>query len=55
VGEEKPYPFIQGIQLVLEQLAYMNPAAKAADPERFLDARFVKELDDNGHIDRLYK
>ena len=52
---QKPYPFIQGIQLVLEQLAYTNPAAKIAEPERFLDARFVKELDDNGHIDRLYK
>ena len=52
---QKPYPFTQGIQLVLEQLAHTNPAAKAADPERFLDARFVKELDDNGHIDRLYK
>jgi hypothetical protein len=36
-------------------LAHTNPAAKIADPARFLDARFVKELDDNGHIDRLYK
>lgn len=50
---QKPYPFIQGIQLVLEQLAQTNPAAKTADPERFIDARFVKELDDNGFIDRL--
>ena len=50
---QKPYPFIQGIQLVLEQLAQTNSAAKTANPERFIDARFVKELDANGFIDRL--
>lgn len=50
---QKPYPFIQGIQLVLEQLAQTNPAAKTAEPDRFIDARFVKELDDSGFIDRL--
>jgi len=50
---QKPYPFIQGIQLVLEQLAQTNPAAKTAEPDRFIDARLVKELDDNGFIDRL--
>ena len=52
---QKPYPFTQGIQLVLEQLAHTNPAAKTAEPERFIDARFVKELDASGFIDRLYK
>jgi NitT/TauT family transport system substrate-binding protein len=52
---QKPYPFTQGIQLVLEQLAHTNPAAKTAEPERFIDTRFVKELDANGFIDRLYK
>ena len=52
---QKPYPFIQGIQLVLEQLAQTNPAAKTAEPERFTDGRFVKELDASGFIDRLSK
>jgi NitT/TauT family transport system substrate-binding protein len=50
---QKPYPFVQGIQLVLEQLAQTNPAAKTADPDRFIDGRFVKELDNSGFIDRL--
>ena len=49
----KPYPFVQGIELVLEQLAQTIPAAKTAEPERFIDARFVKEVDDSGFIDRL--
>jgi ABC-type nitrate/sulfonate/bicarbonate transport system substrate-binding protein len=52
---QKPYPFIQGVQLVLEQLAQSNPAAKTAEPDRFIDARFVKDLDANGFIDRLSK
>ena len=52
---QKPYPFTQGIELVLEQLANTNPAAKTAQPERFIDARFVKELDASGFIDRLSK
>jgi hypothetical protein len=39
--------------LVLEQLAQTNPAAKTADPDRFIDGRFVKELDNSGFIDRL--
>jgi NitT/TauT family transport system substrate-binding protein len=52
---QKPYPFTQGIQLVLEQLGHNNPAAKTAEPERFIDARFVKELDASGFIDRLSK
>jgi hypothetical protein len=52
---QKPYPFTQGIELVLEQLAHTNPAAKTAHPERFIDARFVKELDASGFIERLSK
>ena len=50
---QKPYPFVQGIQLVLEQLAQTNPTAKTADPDRFIDGRFVKELDNSGFMDRL--
>lgn len=50
-----PYPFTQGIQLVLEQLAPTTPAAKSAEPDRFIDARFVKELDTRGFIDHFNK
>jgi NitT/TauT family transport system substrate-binding protein len=52
---QKPYPFTDGIKLVLEQLSHTNPTAKIVEPERFLDARFVRELDENGEIDRLYR
>lgn len=31
------------------------PKAKGAKPEDFADLRFIKELDDSGYIDKLYK
>ena len=51
----KPYPSIGGMQTALEQLSQSNPKAKSADLKRFFDARFVRELDQSGYIDRLYK
>jgi hypothetical protein len=32
-----------------------DPKAKAAKPEDFVEMRFVKELDESGFIDDLYK
>jgi ABC-type nitrate/sulfonate/bicarbonate transport system substrate-binding protein len=51
----KQYPTLPGIQTVLDAIADDNPKAKAARPQDFVDARFVKELDDSGFIDGLYK
>lgn len=52
---KKPYPAMQGIQLALEEIGERNPAAKSAKPEQFIDASFVKELDESGYIDSLYR
>ena len=51
----KQYPSLPGIQTVLDAIADENPKAKSARPEQFVDARFIKELDDSGYIDGLYK
>jgi ABC-type nitrate/sulfonate/bicarbonate transport system substrate-binding protein len=51
----KQYPSLPGIQTVLDAIADENPKAKAARPEQFVDTRFIKELDDSGYIDGLYK
>jgi hypothetical protein len=32
-----------------------EPRAKKANPEDFVETRFVKELDETGFIDRLYQ
>ncbi|MGH7767665.1 MAG: ABC transporter substrate-binding protein [Candidatus Binatia bacterium] len=52
---KKPYPAMGGIQLAMEEIGEKNPAAKNAKPEQFIDISFVKELDESGYIDSLYK
>lgn len=49
------YPALAGIKTVLDMLAETNPKARTANPEDFVDARFIKELDESGFIDNLYR
>jgi NitT/TauT family transport system substrate-binding protein len=49
-----PYPTAAGIGFVLEQIAARDPRAKNVGPENFMDARFVKHLDESGFIKALY-
>ena len=51
----KQYPSIPGLQMALDLLAEENPKAKSAKPDDFVDVRFIKELDQSGYIDGLYK
>ena len=37
------------------QVASRNPQARGAKPEDFVDTRLLKEIDDSGFIDRLYR
>jgi hypothetical protein len=39
----------------LLELGEKDPKVRSAKPEDFADLSFVKELDDNGFIDNLYK
>jgi NitT/TauT family transport system substrate-binding protein len=50
-----PYPTINGMQTVLNELARSNPKAASVKPEELVDARFVRELQNSGFIDNLYK
>src|ERR1043166_1525441 len=49
-----PAPSMLGVKIVLEFLAKDNPKAKNADPNSFVDASFVKALEDSGFIKTLY-
>ena len=49
-----PYPTIGGMRFVLEQIAVRDPKAKNANPESFMDVRFVKQLEESGFIKTLY-
>jgi NitT/TauT family transport system substrate-binding protein len=49
-----PYPSLKGVETILEDLGKTNAKARGADPRRFIEPRFLKELDDNGFIAQLY-
>jgi NitT/TauT family transport system substrate-binding protein len=51
----KPYPTVKGIDAILREIGGQEPKARTALPEEFVDLTFVKELDNSGFIDGLYK
>ena len=51
----KQYPTLEGIKKILEPLGETDPKAKAAKPEDFVDMRFIRELDESGFTNDLYK
>jgi NitT/TauT family transport system substrate-binding protein len=53
--ERKPYPTIEGLRRVLEQVAESDPKVRSAKPEQFIDTSFLRELDQSGFIDGLYR
>lgn len=52
---EYPYPPVEGYQVVLQEMASTNPKAAALNAKELLDARFVKELEDNGFVAGLQR
>jgi NitT/TauT family transport system substrate-binding protein len=52
---KKQYPSLEGLKTVLEDIGERDPRAKTAKPEQFVDFTFIKELDQSGFIDNLYK
>ena len=46
----KQYPTLEGLKTIPS-----DPKAKGAKAEDFVDLRFIKELDESGYIDKLYK
>ena len=50
----KQYPTVEGIKTILDSMAPKDPRAAKANPEDFVDMRFVRELDQSGFVDKLY-
>lgn len=50
-----PYPVAAALQTLLDFMAGELPEAKGADARKFIDDRFVRELEDDGFIDSLEK
>lgn len=52
---KKQFPTIEGLKFVIDDIGERDPRAKSAKPEQFLDITFIKEIDQSGYIDGLYK
>jgi NitT/TauT family transport system substrate-binding protein len=52
---KKQYPSVEGLKTVIDDIAERDPRAKNVKPEQFIDATFIRELDQSGFIDGLYK
>jgi hypothetical protein len=52
---KKQYPSLEGLKFILAPLAEKDPKARAAKPENFADLSFMKELDQSGYADSLYR
>ncbi len=50
-----PYPVIAALQTLLDFMAKELPEARGASAARFVDDRFIRELEDNGFIASLTK
>jgi ABC-type nitrate/sulfonate/bicarbonate transport system substrate-binding protein len=48
-----PYPVVASLQTLLEFMAKELPEAENADARRFVDGRFIRELEENGFIASL--
>ena len=51
----KPYASDKGMQAVLDAIAIRDPIAKKYKPQDFIEARYLKELDQSGFLDRVFK
>ena len=55
VVPRKPYPSLKGIRALIDLAGVETPEVKSIAPERFVNATILKEIDDSGLIDRLYR
>lgn len=53
--ERKPYPKLEAIANVFQLALRRNPEVLSYNPIALWDTHFIRELDDSGYIDRLYK
>lgn len=51
----KQYPTNAGIKTVLDSLVKTYPRAATAKPEEFTELQYIREFDESGFIDNLYK
>ena len=52
---QKPYPSLDAVKEALAELSEKDPKVRSTKPEDFVDMSVIKEFDDSGFIDGLYR
>ncbi len=52
---QKPYPSLDAVKEALAELGEKDPKVRSAKAEEFVDMSIIREFDDSGFIDGLYK
>jgi NitT/TauT family transport system substrate-binding protein len=53
--EKVPYPALEGIQPILDEISTQIPKAKSYKPEDFVDSSIVRQLDQGGFVGSVYR
>ncbi len=53
--QEKPYPRVEAIKTVVEELAESRPEVRRLDPASVVEPAFVRRLDEAGFYETLYR
>jgi NitT/TauT family transport system substrate-binding protein len=53
--EKAPYPALEGIQPILDEISGQIPKAKNYKPEDFVDTSIVRQLDQSGFVSSVYR
>jgi ABC-type nitrate/sulfonate/bicarbonate transport system substrate-binding protein len=49
-----PYPSLEAMQAVVTQIAETNPKARKADPRAFVSDRYLKQLEAEGFVKKIW-
>lgn len=53
--EKTPYPALEGIQPILDEISTQIPKAKSYKPENFVDTSIVRQLEQSGFVGGVYR
>ena len=53
--DRKPYPTIEGTRTVIKIVAERNPKVASLKAERIVDLNWLKKLDDEGFLEKVYR
>jgi hypothetical protein len=53
--ERVPYPAPEGIQPILDEISLQYPKAKNYKPDDFIDTSIVKQLEESGFVESVYR